>query len=169
MKKTLLIFITFSTLLLADVTRDSATSTVSDTTTNLQWQDTIDVNTTTLNWNDAIDYCEAMNIGGYDDWRMPNINELLSIADKQRTTAPAINDIFEYVAYSPNNLAEYNTLTWSSTSSKEANTGEQEYERAFTVNFNYGDEFSYWGAAGSNDDQTKKTSNNYVRCVRGGL
>ena len=167
MKKSLMIFITFSTFLLADFTRDSATSIISDTTTNLQWQDNIDVNTTTLNWNDAIDYCEAMNIGGYDDWRMPNINELFSITDKQKTIAPAINKIFEYVAYSAQN--SYDTLTWSSTSSKEADTGENEYDRAFTINFYYGDEYSYWFPSVGNSDQTKKTSNNYVRCVRGGL
>jgi hypothetical protein len=29
-----------------------------------------------LNWNDAMTFCEALNIGGYNDWRLPDKNEL---------------------------------------------------------------------------------------------
>jgi hypothetical protein len=29
-----------------------------------------------LNWNDAKTYCDSLNIGGYNDWRLPNREEL---------------------------------------------------------------------------------------------
>jgi len=165
MNKTIFVILGLTTVLLADYSRDDINDVVTDTTTHLQWQDTSDVNVTQRPWIDSIDYCEALTLGGYEDWRLPNINELLSISDKYKTTAPAIDVEFKYVAYSPQDLGKYNTLYWSSTSSDELKSGETD-ERAYTVNFNYGDEFSYWGASGSSDEQTKKTTPNYVRCVR---
>ena len=30
-------------------------------------------------WHDALDYCNDLKLGGYDDWRMPNLFEMLSI------------------------------------------------------------------------------------------
>jgi hypothetical protein len=29
-----------------------------------------------LNWNDAIEYCRSLSVGGYNDWRLPNNDEL---------------------------------------------------------------------------------------------
>ena len=51
---------------------------VTDSSTNLQWQDDIILE---KGWSGAIEYCENLTLGGYDDWRLPNINELLSIVD----------------------------------------------------------------------------------------
>lgn len=31
------------------------------------------------NWHDALKYCNDLRLGGYDDWRMPNVFEMLSI------------------------------------------------------------------------------------------
>ena len=42
------------------------------------WEDTpntIDPNNS-KNWNDAIVQCENLDLAGYDDWKLPNINEL---------------------------------------------------------------------------------------------
>lgn len=36
------------------------------------------------NWSNAVVYCESLNYGGYQDWRLPNVNELASIVDYQR-------------------------------------------------------------------------------------
>ena len=159
MKKIFIIIIGLSSFLLADFTKSG--DIVTDNITTLEWQDNSDVNTTTKNWSDAIAYCENLSLGGLDDWRMPNINELLSIADKRKTTAPAINNVFDYVAYTPNNLALYTVLYWSSTTPIEPNYT----NTAITVNFNYGDEYYYdfWG-----DVAVKDSNTNYIRCVRGG-
>ncbi len=35
----------------------------------------------TYSWPQALSYCEGLSWGGYDDWRLPNRNELLSIFD----------------------------------------------------------------------------------------
>lgn len=159
MKYIFIVIIGLSTFLLADFSRNG--DIVTDNITTLQWQDNSETNTTTENWADAINYCEGLTLGGSDDWRMPNINELLSIANKNKITAPAISDVFQYVAYTPNNLTLYTVLYWSSTTPLE--TGYT--DTAICVTFNYGDEYYYnfWG-----DVAIKDTNTNYVRCVRGG-
>ena len=70
---------------------------VIDKSTNLMWQDNIDANTTLKSWIDSIKYCESLNLGGYNDWRLPNVNELESIID-YNSSNPAISNIFKYVA-----------------------------------------------------------------------
>lgn len=45
------------------------------------WTSTADNLTTPANgvWTDAIDNCNALVYGGFSDWRLPNINELVSL------------------------------------------------------------------------------------------
>ncbi|MCH9813893.1 MAG: DUF1566 domain-containing protein [Epsilonproteobacteria bacterium] len=45
-------------------------------------------------WENKIATCEALILGGYDDWRLPNINELTSLIDVNYIY-PAVNPIFE--------------------------------------------------------------------------
>ncbi|MBN1420307.1 MAG: DUF1566 domain-containing protein [Planctomycetes bacterium] len=47
----------------------------------------------TLTWQDALKYCDGLVFAGRDDWRLPNIRELLSIVDYGRTD-PAIDPVF---------------------------------------------------------------------------
>lgn len=71
--------------------------TVVDTTTGLIWQDDSTVSADdadTKEWGEAITACDDLSLDGYDDWRLPNINELLSIADYTRSD-PAMDPAFE--------------------------------------------------------------------------
>ena len=97
-----LIMIGFS-LINADFTKSNGM--VTDSKTGLIWQDEYSDNNNTIkssSWQDAIDYCEALTLGGNNDWRLPNIKELLSIVDYSKSN-PSINAVFQNtsIALSP--------------------------------------------------------------------
>ena len=91
----------------------------------LVWQRTVPV--ASYNWQGAKDYCDGLNYGGSNDWRLPNIDELFSIVDKSRVE-PAID-----VNVFPNTP---NNFYWSSTRS----AGSSSY--AWYVSFGYGDAYA---------------------------
>ena len=122
------------------VHRDSAKGIVIDTRTGLVWQDDAAAATTTATWANAITTCENLVLGGYSDWRLPNINELKSIRDMSRSS-PAIDTAFV------NTATDY---YWSSTSYAAATTN------AWVVGFDDGGVYGY-----------DKGNSTYVRCVRG--
>jgi len=128
-----------SVSLMADFTRDGTTGIVTDSVTGLQWQD--DATPSMMTWQDAIDYCEALSLGGNNDWRLPNMNELTSLVD-DTVYNPSISNVFQHTVSS-----DY----WSSTTI----AGGTSY--AWIVDFGDGDQ--------NGDD---KTGNNFVRCVRAG-
>ena len=117
----------------------TAQETVVDTATGLIWQDDSTVGTETKKWDNALAYCEDLILGGHDDWRLPNINELESIADYTRFN-PATDAAFQN---SPASGA-----VWSSSS----RTSAYAWQMAF-----------YNGYTGYND---KTTSVGAARCVR---
>jgi len=114
---------------------------VVDSSSSLEWQD----NTTPVkkSWKGAIDYCENLSLGGKNDWRLPNINELLSIVDDSKYN-PAINSSF---------INFTSSYYWSST------TIANNSSHAWNIDFNYGTVSHYY---------YKKTNKFYVRCVRAG-
>ncbi|MGK5092442.1 DUF1566 domain-containing protein [Deltaproteobacteria bacterium TL4] len=119
---------------------DNGNETVRDNNTHLVWQKQDDGVTRT--WEAALNYCEALNLGGKTDWRLPHYRELESIVDTS-TYSPAIN-----TTYFPNTESSY---YWSST----ADANLTSY--AWYVYF-------YNGYV----DSSNKTNTYYVRCVRGG-
>lgn len=141
MKRILLITIGLSLSLFADFTRDDTKKIVTDNATHLQWQDNADAKNITKKWRAAIDYCEGSSLGGYTDWRLPNINELKSIVDRSKFN-PTIVTGFQNVR------SDY---YWSST------TLEVYKYSAWFVTFSN-------GYVNSNI----KGNGNYVRCVRDG-
>ncbi len=155
MKKILtLITSLFSVYIYAEMTKDSVKKVVSDDVSKLMWQDDEKVKTVKKTWIDAINYCESTlnteNFAGYNDWRLPNINELASIIDysKNKIDMPAINtDVFENTA-----IGNY----WSSTSFA------SDTQYAWYVHFS-----SHYNLGG-NTGYIKKNSLYYVRCVRSG-
>jgi len=124
---------------------------VHDSKTGLDWQDDYSSNGDNIkysNWTEAIDYCEAFSLGGYDDWRLPNINELKSIKSNL-----GIRLGFNNVVPILNNIPEDYTDKdyWSSTSYVKFNNS------AWVMGFGY-DLYSF----------KNKNFNHYVRCVREG-
>ncbi len=140
MRQILLIMIGLSISVYADFSRSG--DVVTDSKTGLEWQDDTDAGGITKTWQGAIDYCEALNLAGESDWRLPNINELTSLVDDTRY-GPAIDT----TAFQ--NVDSY--YYWSSTT----NAGITKF--AHIVDF----------SSGGQHDGSKGT-NFYVRCVRAG-
>jgi len=125
---------------------DSAYSTgaygVIDIVTGLYWQKP--ANTTPSSWEDAWDYCQNLStgLGGYyDDYRLPSVEELMSIVH-YGTHQPAINTV-AFPAIS------FDQPYWSTTAST---TGSG---FALAVGFIYG-----------GVDSLPKSYGCYIRCVR---
>ncbi len=66
---------------------DSGNGTVSDTATGLMWQQSEAPKA--MNWQSALGYCSALNLAGYNDWRLPNAKELQSLVDYGRAPEAA--------------------------------------------------------------------------------
>ena len=112
---------------------------VKDSETGMVWQDSAKI--VQRDYSAAKEYCNDLSLGGYSDWKLPTIDELVSIVDKKRYK-PAIKKIFK------NSKNDY---YWSS--SEYANDS----SRAWHVHF-------YAGYDGYHN----KSSKRYVRCVRVG-
>lgn len=54
-----------------------------DSMTGLSWTKTMDESAT---WEEALDGCETLNYGNYNDWRLPNIHELISVIKYNSTS-----------------------------------------------------------------------------------
>lgn len=112
---------------------------VTDHAAGLMWQDNSEAATTHQVWENAINYCEALTLGSYSDWRLPNIRELQTIVDFN-TYNPSIYSVFQ-------NKAPY--TYWSSTGQTASNE-----QGAWKISF-------YNGLA----DVSFNTDGFYVRCV----
>lgn len=119
---------------------DNGDGTVTDNETNLVWQQG---EGEVMNWKAAIIHCEGLSLVGMNDWRLPNKRELFSLVDGSRFN-PSID-----ITYFPNVYSE----NYCSSTTRSSNTS-------------YGWCVSFLdGGVHINS----KTSNSYVRCVRGGL
>ena len=74
--------------------RDDTKNVVTDSVYKLMWQDGEEIYQGT--YDEAVKYCENLTFAGFDDWRLPTIDELISITDKNKFN-PAINPAFKNV------------------------------------------------------------------------
>lgn len=115
----------------------TANDTVRDNGTGLQWQN--NAPKTIHTWENALTYCEKLSLDDKNDWRVPNIRELKSLADYNRYY-PAADPI----------LNSHSSSSWSSTT-----VANDSHTDAWVVFFGNGDDI--WKA---------KTESHHVRCVR---
>ncbi len=110
---------------------------VTDTATGLMWMKSDQG--ALKNWTDALSHCEDLTLGGYSDWRLPDIKELESLIDLDQTD-PCIDPVF----------ACHSTSYWSSS--------------PFAL-FNDAWRIDFKNAVLS---RTGMETPFYIRCVRGG-
>ncbi len=122
---------------------------VVDSCTGLTWQKTT---TSPRTWVEALIFARNLELGGFNDWRLPNINELLSLVDYGRHT-PAIDPVFEVPPTTEPGGAG-SSMLWSSTTNVRDTARE-----SWAVNF----------AEGTSFQNEKGFDNAGVRVVRGGF
>ncbi|NPA63335.1 MAG: DUF1566 domain-containing protein [Epsilonproteobacteria bacterium] len=141
MERYFLILIVFVINLNAEFSR-STVGVVTDSATNLEWQDDYSSDGGVVKdaiWIEAIDYCENLSLDG-GGWRLPNIQELGSIV-RFSHYKPAIDPIFHYTQ---------SDQYWSATSSVDSTRS------SWSIDF----------LDGRHSNFDSKDHNYYVRCVR---
>ena len=118
---------------------DNGDDTITDPVTGLMWQKREAIG---LDWQSALNYCNTLSLGEYEDWRLPNREELRSIVNRSRVKPSAYIDFFSQQA---------STAYWSSS------TFVPDPSKAWCIHFNYG-----------NDLERDKIMQYAVRAVRGG-
>ncbi len=134
MSRLTLLFTLSFTLLFAEATM------VRDTHTGLMWEDTPHVKEVKITQPRAKAYCRELKLGGFENWRLPTIKELLGIVDYTRVS-PATFKVFSYI--------EDESFYWTSTPVADA---DDEY---WGVNFKRGE-----------SSRASEYYDRYVRCVR---
>ncbi len=68
---------------------DNGDATVTDQSTGLMWAK--NDSGKTMNWVEALEFADKAKLAGHTDWRLPNVKELQSLVDYDKTSFPAIN------------------------------------------------------------------------------
>ena len=94
--------------------KDNGNGTVTDTETRLMWQQ--DTCPNKMSWDDAIKYCENLELAGHKDWRLPTVEELISLIDFNKYR-PAIDTVYFPCTMSSNywsstTYAIYTVIAW---------------------------------------------------------
>jgi hypothetical protein len=89
---------------------DNADGTVTDAATGRMWQQVDDG--TRREWAEALAYCEALDLGGHQDWYLPNSKELQSIVDYDKSGFPAIDEAFFGITQDSETLDYWTSTTF---------------------------------------------------------
>ncbi len=73
---------------------DNGDGTITDNVTGLMWQQVPD--SINMSWEEAKEYCENLELGGYDDWRLPTVKELFAIGSFETGWPFLDTDYFEF-------------------------------------------------------------------------
>ena len=92
--------------------------TITDNATGLMWvaNPTAAGVGSTYAWATAVSNCEGLTYAGYNDWRLPNVTELISIVDRG-TFSPSIDGVFTCVSsysydWSSTTVVGNTTIAW---------------------------------------------------------
>lgn len=167
---------------------DNGDGTITDQAIGLMWQQ--GDSATGLNWEEALAYCESLDTGSYDDWRLPNAKELQSIVDYSRspdtTNSAAIDPLFNTSTITNEAGEPDHPFFWSSTTHANMMSGGSAAYVSFGRALGYmnGQWMDVHGAGAQRSDPKSgdpadwPTGHgpqgdairiyNYARCVRGG-
>lgn len=99
---------------------DNRNGTVTDNKTGIMWQQ---ADRGYMSWVSALSYCEGLSLGGFTDWRLPNIKELESITDDSKYNPALETTYFPKTTYFPidrtfgfyfssTTVSDYSDLSW---------------------------------------------------------
>ena len=143
---------------------------VQDHVTGLIWQKAH--NPIRLDWYSARQTCSNLRLGGFQDWRLPSIRELFSIADFRGSVGrrPYLDNVFEIREpdasvlegdrFAQTHRTEMMGQTWSSTLYTGDHWGRKGVEAAFFMNFLDGH---------IKQAPTRGGQKLFYRCVRGSV
>jgi hypothetical protein len=93
---------------------DKGDGTIKDNLTGLTWQKV--PNPDSLTWGNALTYAENLTLGGFSDWRLPNIKELQSISDDKLVNPSVSTTFFPAIGvkkyWSSTSLPNQTTRAW---------------------------------------------------------
>ena len=104
----------FVPITIANHFTDNGNGNITDNVTNLVWQKIH--STDSLTWEQSLTYADTATIGGYTDWRLPNIKELHSLNDENLINPSVNNTFFSNVGvnkfWSSTSLPNQTTKAW---------------------------------------------------------
>lgn len=104
---------------------DNGNGTITDNSTELMWMQ--DDNGQGLNWGEALNFAENFTYAGHSDWRLPNVKELQSILDYERspstTNSAAIDPLFNCTTITDEGGNTNFPFYWSGTTHANWNNG----------------------------------------------
>ncbi len=137
--------------------------TIVDMTTGLMWEKSPD--NQPINLRGAIEYAKNLELGGYNDWRLPTIEELQYISNiylikRKKNTAKMSNNVIVHGGAICNVFDTINGHFWAMPR-QYIEIGKARYAHTVKYRFNSRNNYFY-----SNQEVYRINNRGYVRCVR---